>query len=126
MGFDAGKAVAALDWTFSPYLEDARGTIPEPTQAEFEAFMDALGEIAQLEDGEEPDEIASAVKTALADDGLVKQFWPKVMDALEPICKGAPSREQLEALPARLRFAFFDWLTNELTDPTKPSAATRR
>ena len=130
MGFNAGQAVSALDYDFTDFVEGAKGTIPEPTQDELDAFMDALGEIADVEvpDGEKADaaEIASAVSEALSDEGLLKQFWPKVLDALEPICKGTPSREQVEALPARIRLAFFDWFTSELTDPTKPNAATRR
>lgn len=128
MGFNAGRAVSPLDYDFSAYVEGAKGTIPEPTQDELEVFLDALGTIAESEQSEERSdaETLDTIRQALSDDGLVKQFWPKVLDALDPICKGTPSRDQIEALPARVRFAFFDWLSSEFVDPTKPSATTRR
>lgn len=130
MGFNAGKAVVALDYDFTAFIEGAKGTIPEPTQDELEAFYAGMAEIAEIDVPEDGDVDAEAARTAisevLSDDGLMRQFWPKVLDALEPICKGSPTRAQIEALPARIRLAFFDWLTSELTDPTKQNAASRR
>lgn len=125
MGFDAGKAVDALDYDFTAYVDDAKGTIPEPRQAQVDALFDALREVvvaSGAEAGATPEAIISGL-AGLPED-VVKAQSEAMLDALAAFCQGTPSREEIEALPVRPLQAFVGWLVGQLEDPGK--GATQR
>jgi hypothetical protein len=130
MGFDASSAVVALDYDFSEYVEDAKGTIPEPTSDGFQRYFARLQEavtglgLADLGDDPGPEQIGRAL-AALGDDAFAK-ISETMLDATAELCQGSPTRDQIEALPYRIRQAFFGWLQGQLADPTQFNAATRR
>lgn len=133
MGFDAGSAVEALDYDFTAYVADARGTIPEPSQPKLERFADELREIATtggiteiVKLGEDPSqEQLVAALADLPEDGI-KQVMGAMTDAVVELCDGQPSREEIDALPGRVKQAFIGWVVGELMDPTQRNAGSRR
>lgn len=106
-GFDSGKAVHALDWNFSAH-GGPKGTIPEPTQSAVEKFNRTTGDIlpgglkALLEMEPEEQETASAL----------------FKDAIAELAQNQPSREELDALPARVLTAFTGWLYGSIANPS--------
>jgi hypothetical protein len=108
--FTVESAVEPLDYDFTPY--GGKGTIPEPTRDEVEAYREAVRGVVQAkptpEDDEQSDEDRDRLATAVA-----------------ALSKGTPSADEIRALPHRLRIAFARWLWSELVNPTKPGAATK-
>lgn len=106
--FVSKEVVHALDWDFTAHLgKDAKGTIPEPTQSAVEKFNRASkdinpGGLAALMDMESDEAEATAV--------LFK-------DAIAELTQGEPSREMLDALPARVLTAFTGWIYGEFANP---------
>jgi len=129
VGFDAGNAVEPLDFDFSAFVEDCKGTIPEPSQGALERFFDATREIgtqagvAALEQASSASEVAGALATASED--VLDALTDKLVVAVADLCSGTPSLEQIQQLPFRVRQAFIDWLLGEITDPTKLNPASR-
>lgn len=141
MGFDAGKAVIALDYDFSTVkvadesaaeiLKEAKGTIPEPSQDALEAFQErlrsrivdgGLEEIAALGDDPSTADVVSAISGL--PEGALGEMMNDTLDAVADLCAGSPTREQINVLPARIRLAFIGWLTESLVGPTQPTPAT--
>lgn len=114
MGFSP-DTIERLDFDFGEY--GPKGTIPEPTQDRIEAFQrvarEALGGRAVTDLAGMSDDEARAVNDRLH-------------DAVVDLCQGHPAREELEALPPRIRAGFVRWLMGELMDPTPANAGMRR
>lgn len=115
MGFQADKVVDPLDFDFSAFGGPV-GTIPEPTdqqifqlQEDLSAGLVAVGVPAdQLDDME-----AIAKATATLDRESQQTFLEAQTEALARLCGGEPTLEQIQALPFRIRAAFFGWLIGE-------------
>lgn len=122
-GFDAGKAVDPLDWSLRPYV-DATGTVPEPTDTEFRAYMRTMKQLTGVDEAATDDELNRRL-SGLDDDAL-QQMTDDLIAALVKLTKGSPSVEQIKAMPQRPQRAFVRWLMQEMNDPNSSSAATRR
>lgn len=151
VAFDAGSAVAPMDWDFSKFGAGT-GTVPEPSDVEIERFMKKYqilvtqvvaaaedrtnlaisSEIEQrikaIEDGrttylslEESLEIMRGVD--ISGDDVAPEISDAMLNLVLTITKGSPSKEQLLALPNRIRGAFYGWLVGELTNPDFAVAA---
>ena len=121
--FTAADAGDPLEYDFRPH-DDATGTVPEPTDdqvAEFYAALgrgleDALGEerVAEV-DLTSPYGVASLLGSLTADEH--RAMYDYLLTTHADVCSGSPSREQIAALPFRLRRAFYgavqEWLRPE-------------
>lgn len=150
-GFDAGNVVEPMDWDFTKF-GGGKGTIPEPSDVEMERFLrkyrtlmgavrdEALASVEQAEQEakaeaegarrgvtlEEARQLMAEID--LTDEGseFARRVSEQMLDIVVGITKGSPSREQISALPNRIRGAFFGWLVGQLTDPDFVQAADTR
>jgi hypothetical protein len=126
-GFNAADAVDPFDYNFAPYA-DAKGTIPEPTDAQVNRFYAGLA--SALKEGLGEDrvsgiDLADRAQLAKLQSELSADDMDKVSAAFlnlyAAVCSDQPSREDLEALPYRLRAAFYGavqgWLSPEASRP---------
>jgi hypothetical protein len=152
-GFDAGSSTDSLDYDFSTsktadekdreVLKDARGTVPEPSQRQVDAYRKGLLEVFKdpalksvakaAANGVDPENMSGQeIVALLGDDDVPIENLMKAMDAqseqLIKICAGTPSKKQIMALPPRERTAFFGWLAGELfpKDPTSQTPVSTR
>jgi hypothetical protein len=138
MGFDAGKSVTALNYDFSTLpiadeetqkiLAEAKGTIPEPSQAALDNFQKHVREMATdpeiaalvaLADDADPAAVIEAIGAMPAE--KLTDVNNRMVDAIIDVCSGSPSAEQVRALPPRVRNAFIGWVSGELVGPTGPT-----
>lgn len=150
-GFSAGDVVEALDWKFSNLsppvrgLEDAEGTIPEPTSLQVERFFTAnrkemlrarqegreLG-IVRDDDDEDEESLTPAQRRARLEALLeaLSKIDPARSAAarkrnaqiLADLCSGTPSAAQLLLLPHRVYGEFVRWVTGEVLNPEASAA----
>lgn len=130
MGFDAADIVEPLDYNFDtlarrypglyPALDGVSGTVPEPSDEMVQRFQrDFAGATADLI----PEGVDTNDRAALArvmrdmDDAVYKKSEDALLDALAALTRGQPTREQMGALPYRMKREFIKWLTNELMNP---------
>lgn len=124
--FNASEA-EPLDYDFNPYI-DAKGTVPEPTDDQVAAFYDGLSRQFELALGDdrtdgvdftEPMSVAALLSSLREEDN--RKLYEALLELHVAVCSGAPSREQLEALPFRLRRMFYGavqgWLRPESWQP---------
>jgi|1185.fasta_scaffold544084_2 tRNA(Met) C34 N-acetyltransferase TmcA len=137
MAFDAADQVEPLDYNFDtiaqlypgkyPILEGVKGTIPEPSD---DAVQHLQHQLTAATKGLIPDDVDRDDRAALAramrdlPEETFKLAEGKVTSALAELCAGSPTREQIEALPFRLRRKFLAWVQRELMDPESSTAAT--
>lgn len=138
MAFDADSEVIPLDYNFAtlakrypgryPVLEGVEGTVPEPSDEAVQAFQQALARatrelLPRDIDEDDPKAVAKAMRS------MPEDTWAKVdvkiIDALAELTAGSPTREQIAALPFRLRRKFITWVQKELMDPEGSNAATK-
>lgn len=123
MKFEAKDAVEPLEYDLKPY-SDEKGTVPEPTSDQVAAFYADLSKQLEHALGEErlegydlndPVEVSRLFMSLDADDN--RRMYDALLDVHVAVCSGHPSREALEALPFRLRRAWFGavqgWLRPE-------------
>lgn len=140
-GFDAGKQIG-LDYNFTTLpidpddeaaqiLKDVKGTVPEPSQKKLEKFIEALRTIATDQSVSSvlnlgPDASQAEMLEALSalSEEDMERTSGAMTEALIEVCSGSPSKEQIEAMPMRLRGAFLGWLAGELVGPTQPTPAS--
>jgi hypothetical protein len=143
--FDAGSAVAPMDWDFSKFGA-GKGTVPEPSDIEIERFMKKYRILATQVLAASEDQTNLQItrdieqRTQAAEDGRTtyltvaqslevmnqvdvsgEDVSPEISDAMVElvltITKGSPGKDQILALPNRVRGAFYGWLIGELTNP---------
>lgn len=149
MGYDA-HSVEALDFDFTglqladekakALLADAKGTIPEPSQQQIEAFSDAIERFTignekfdadnrklaeEIQSGSVTDADRTKREKALRREE--KRLQKLLYDAVAALCAGVLTAEQFAALPARHQLGFTRWLGKALApddelDPTAPGA----
>lgn len=137
--FNAATAVEQLDYDFEAY-GGGKGTIPEPTTGQMEAYFNEIREIAanarKLQESakkmqergndaealsdEETQEILAAM-----DSFSLQQFQSQMSAAIARLCSDSPSEEQLSKLPHRVLQAFMKWISGEFR-PEAGAATTRR
>lgn len=115
-GFEAGGD--ELNYNFEPYVEGAKGTIPEPSTNQIEELIEFLRQILPVQTDEDG-------KATLNLSALMERFGDKDRDEVEAIvntgianvCSGTPSAEQIAALPWRPKQRFYGWLLGTLLSP---------
>jgi hypothetical protein len=136
--FDAGTSVEALDWDFStlkdpstkkPYV-NAKGTIPEPSDATIGDFLDGLKKLyteagALVDAGTNPDATPAQMLEAVA--GVTGSMFVDLMGdtagLFAGLCSGTPDKDQLVALPLRARAKFYGWVQTEVVSPEAGTGA---
>lgn len=141
MGFDAAQRITPLEYDFTTLnpvpagLEYCKGTIPEPTATQLEEFEDGYKSLfdylAKRASANENEDTASeeaeqsfvSVTEALEawearDKDLNLEERAKsnaaVRDMIVAVCSKEITPEQFDAIPARVRSAFIQWLVFEL------------
>jgi hypothetical protein len=121
-GFQAEGVVEALDWDFNPYVA-AKGTIPEPTDAQIAAFLAGIKAVVKEVQSDLPADLDPSDPVALfaAMDSLDPAKTVEQMSAMCAVysaaCSGTPTAEQIAALPMRVRTIFFAWFQGEVMSP---------
>lgn len=121
-------------------LEDCKGTIAEPTTTRLQAFLDgyysllemlhsvdprALKYVPETDDGKEDKapqhrfaDMASALDAWESREDIHREDRVKAeqvyTELITGICGGAITKEQVAAMPARIRTEFLSWLIFEL------------
>lgn len=134
MGFDAGKAVEPLDFDFSAF-NGPKGVIAEPTTGQVDDFFGELKALAmearsmmagaeRVRSGEMSQEDTVEFLSTL-DDGMISRFRDRMINAIDKLCGGTPSRTDIEALPYRVLNAFNAWLGGALRPEAQKPVTTR-
>lgn len=153
--FDAASAVEPMDWNFEKYGA-GKGTVPEPSDIEIERFMrkyrvlssevlrsaeiSANKELQEMvdrrlkeNDPDDPTEVLTVQESIevmrqidFAGDEKAPEIAEAMLDLVVTITKGSPNKQQLLALPNRVRGAFYGWLIGQLTNPDFSAAAGMR
>lgn len=126
MAFDAADAVKALDYKFMPYV-DAKGVTPEPSDDQIRKMNIKLRSAVTAVTGEEFDpEDRKAVAAAfgkLTEDQLAK-IDEHTLDAIVVVTGSQPSRDEIAALPYRIKRKYIASLIGDLNDPEGSATAT--
>jgi hypothetical protein len=130
--FDAGDVLESLDWDFTKAGVKAKGTVPEPSDAAIGRFLDGLktlyaelqGVVAtDLGPDATPDQMLEAL-SSVSGDNFVKAM-ADTAGLFAELCGSKPSKEQLLALPLRVRAHFYGWVQAEVVNPeVGPDAGT--
>jgi len=121
-GFDAGALVEPLDYDFKPFCPEIKGTVPEPTDKQIEAFLDKIKSImegANKDIGglseDNPDEFLEALSSL--DPKVVTKTIADMARAYAALCSNKPSYTDLMKAPMRVRILFFRWVQQEIFSP---------
>lgn len=116
MGFKATEAVDELTYDFNPHVNQS-GTIPEPTTAQVEDFRARIFNTVK-DSGIDPEELASGKVGLDSMDTLLETasgIEAELLGAVADLTGIAQST--LNALPYRVRAAFFGWVMGEFFSP---------
>jgi hypothetical protein len=125
MGFDAGKVVEPLDYTFEPHTRK-HGTIKEPNDRQIGDFLAGIKTVTKTLQGKLPPELIGDQNADVAqlltavedlDPETVIDFHASMAGLFAVLCSGDPSREDLLELPIRVRVIFYGWLQQEVMSP---------
>lgn len=122
------SGLESMDYDFSDWGVNAKGTVPEPSQKAFRKFSKemaavrrkvtkAQGDLEKIDDPSE-DDIAEFTKLAEEAEAELDQYIAK-------LCQNLPSVEVLAQLPYRVKLGFSGWLLEQFnpeasTSGTKP------
>lgn len=121
MSFTADEVVPAETWNFRPHV-DADGPLAEPTRERLEEFQRAIVELVE-EDRVAREAAGDTPRPYTERYDFGEKLEARARDLVIGVCQGSPSREQVEALPARVQSAFVGWVL-ELFGPEVPSGGT--
>jgi hypothetical protein len=121
--FDAADVVESLEWDFTAAGVKAKGVTPEPSDTQIGAFLDGLKKLfeaskdmisAELENPT-PEQMLEAM-SQVTGDAFVK-LMADTAGLFADLCSGSPSKDQLLALPMRIRVHFFGYVQGEVVNP---------
>jgi hypothetical protein len=127
VGFNAATVVEPLDYDFrTKETPNAKyGTIPEPTDRLIADYMSGIKELVRKLKGTLPDglstenadplELMSAVEDL--DPEVVVEFHADMAGLFSALCSGDPTKDEILALPIRIRTVFYGWLQQEVMSP---------
>lgn len=118
--FVAAEAVSGLDFKLDPW--GPAGVIPEPSTGQIEKLTEALSKIAG-DTGADTADAALAQVAKLPEDEQAAML-DGIMGAITDITQTVLTREQIDALPHRIKNAFLGWLLGSLLLPEALSPAT--
>jgi hypothetical protein len=123
--FDAGDVVESLDWDFTKAGVKAKGTIPEPTDAQIGDFLDGLkklytdvqgsGLAPEIQEHATPEQMMEALAGVTGE--AYVEFMAKIAGLFADLCSGKPGKDNLLALPMRVRVKFYGWVQSEVVSP---------
>jgi hypothetical protein len=129
--FDAGEVLESLDWDFTRAGVKAKGVVPEPSDHLIGAFLDGLKKLytdakasgldLDLPEGATPEQMMDALNQVTVE--KFEQFMAKTAELFADLCSGKPSKEQLLALPLRVRVKFYGWVQAEVVRPEAGTGA---
>lgn len=130
--FTAASVVEPLKYELQPHL-DKDGVIPEPSDAQLDAFDKALTKeqqrlralIPDVPDSLEPDEYQAALEKfenarVSAD---VLSTWKVQAKMFAALCSNEITEAELLKLPRRVRLHFYRWLRSEVLNPEAEAGA---
>lgn len=126
--FDAGQ-YGTLRYDFKKF-GGVQGIIPDPSDEQIEAFMRGMRDSAKefgQDDSIDVDSLsAEELQDLMEDDANLRlqEAQDRVCELLGELCGGSPSKEQLLALPLRVRTGFMRWIQEKLMDPESSAAAS--
>lgn len=108
-------SVEALEYDFTKFVPECKGTIPEPSGKAFEQFTEVLKNTfkTRTENGKtvlDTEATAAALESNEIDEDTL-------YDALGEFTNGHPSSEDIRALPYRVQRAFIGWIMGEFYSP---------
>lgn len=129
--FDAGDVLESLDWDFTKAGVKASGVVPEPSDHQIGQFLDGLKNLYTdakssgldlgLPDEATADQMMDALANVTGD--KFEQFMAATAGLFAELCSGKPSKEQLLALPLRVRVHFYNWIQAEVVRPEAGTGA---
>lgn len=129
--FDAAEVYSALDYDFSAAGVNAKGRVPEPTDAMIGKFLSGLKalvnsvrESAKLGEVDTNDPLAVLEALNSLDPETFVDSLHKMAEHYAELTRGEPSLETILELPLRVRQAFFAWIQTEVINPEAVSGAT--
>jgi hypothetical protein len=120
--FNAASVVDALDFTFEPYVR-AHGTIREPNDDQITAFVNAYKALTkEIREGipkdiDPTDQLALLEAMEDLDVEVMVSMTQRMAGIMSDLCGGFPSREDILAVPPRIRTLFFAWLQEQVMSP---------
>ena len=125
-GFILADAVEELTFDFGEY--GPKGTIPEPTAKQIQAFRKTIAEmLADMlpegnTDDQSPEEMRKVLIEVIGRDQT--EIQQKILHAIADVCSDEPSFEVLDKLPYRHQQAFSGWISGVFLLPQTPMPAT--
>ena len=129
--FDAGAVVEALDWDFTKAGVKAKGTVPEPSDAAIGKFLDDVKTLYAKAQGSglavetngdlTPEQMLDAL-SGITGDAYV-EFMASLAEIFAALCSDKPSKDNLLALPMRVRVKFYAWVQEEVVSPEAGTGA---
>jgi hypothetical protein len=133
-GFKATAAVSGLSYDFTglevldddaaDLLDKAKGTTPEPSYQQVRHMQAAIKTLLGLDPDVDPAEINKEMARMSEEDLLERD--EEFTDIIAGVTSGRPSRDEIAALPFRVREAYIGWVCGELNNPTAGTGSTRR
>lgn len=145
MGYNAGEDIEKLEYDFTDFNGPV-GCTPEPSQTMVIDWQNAMNQQA-IDAQLDGIDLKTASPTEVARAVLAKDRHAMSVDALDAFARlcgavevpnpskakgaaptvwkgGAPSRDEIVALPFRAQRGWFGWLTGMMTNPEQRPAAT--
>lgn len=120
--FNAASVVDALDFNFNPHVA-VQGTIAEPTDNQIADYLKAYKAFTEdirskIPSDIDPDDTAAVMEAMgnLDIDTFISASQ-KLAGITADLCGGFPSRENILALPPRIRNIFYAWVQEQVMAP---------
>lgn len=126
--FDSGQ-YGTLRYDFKTF-GGIQGIVPDPSDEQIEAFMRGMREMAKKYGGDEDLDVdnlsAEQLQDLLEDDSNLRitEAQQEIAELTSELTSGSPNKEQLLALPFRVRQGFLRWLQTKLMDPEANAAGS--
>jgi hypothetical protein len=135
--FDASEVVEELGWDFSKFGQ-GKGITPEPSDRQLSKFQKQFQALLKVgvqmlktvrPPQSPPSQSPPAEEVLLLDEAVrvlgdmsgeepeLERFHEMMAQITADVCTNQPSKEQLLALPPRIRMAFYGWLNGQILNP---------
>lgn len=124
-GFNAAAVVEPLEYTLRPHVDKA-GIIREPTDRQIADYLAGFKKLIKDFRGQMPDGLVAggtsdiaAILTAVEDldPEVILKFNAETAALFADLCSGDPSKDDILALPPRIRAMFLAWVQREVMSP---------
>ncbi len=123
-GFDAASVVEPLEYTLRPHVDKA-GIIREPTDRQIADYLAGIKKLMKDFRGKLPDAMVAGSTDIAAildavddlDAEVALKLNEQVAEVSSGLCSGDPTKDDILALPPRIRAMFLAWLQREVMSP---------